>query len=65
MNQVLFFRERENDQRSGMTERVGRGVGMGVTLVGCTGWSGQGTIGAPVPISRRPEFLAPGGPRRT
>lgn len=30
MNQFLFFRERENDQRSGMTERVGRGVGMGI-----------------------------------
>ena len=29
MNQFLFFRERENDQRSGMPERVGKGVGMG------------------------------------
>ena len=29
INQFLFFRERENDQRSGMTGRVGKGVGMG------------------------------------
>lgn len=29
INQFLFFRERENNQRSGMTERVGKGVGMG------------------------------------
>lgn len=30
MNQFLIFKgEEENDQKSGMTERVGKGVGMG------------------------------------
>ena len=40
MNRFLLFREKENDQRSGMAERVGKGVGMGTSrLVGSTDWS--------------------------
>lgn len=40
MNRFLLFREKENDQRSGMGERVGKSVGMGASrFVGSTDWS--------------------------